>query len=139
MVIVVEGEMDFISVWQAGIKNVVAIKGSAFTMEQIKLLSRFTKTIILALDSDFAGNNAAVKSISLAQKEGLEVRVVDLGKYKDPDDYARADPDGFSLAVRESETIWDFLINFIFSKHDPLAGSGKAKISSEVVPILASI
>ena len=57
--IVVEGELDAISPWQVGIKNIVAIKGSAFTNEQAKLLSRFSENVTLALDSDIAGNIAA--------------------------------------------------------------------------------
>ncbi|PIU72997.1 DNA primase, partial [Candidatus Shapirobacteria bacterium CG06_land_8_20_14_3_00_40_12] len=94
-VIVVEGEFDMISPFGTGIKNIVAIKGTAFTEEQLQLLRRYTDTLILALDSDFAGNNAAIKSIEMAEKLEFEIRVVNLvGKYKDPDEAIRDDPDG---------------------------------------------
>ncbi|OGM11297.1 DNA primase, partial [Candidatus Woesebacteria bacterium RBG_16_39_8b] len=63
--VVVEGELDFISTYRAGIKNVVAIKGTAFTLEQISLLSRFTSKLVLALDSDFAGSIAARRGITI--------------------------------------------------------------------------
>ncbi|MDP2861049.1 MAG: DNA primase, partial [bacterium] len=69
--IVVEGELDAISSWQAGIKNVVAIKGSALTEDQVRLLSRFCKKAILCLDSDIAGDAAARRGVITAQDQGL--------------------------------------------------------------------
>lgn len=85
-VIVTEGEFDMISPFQSGIKNIVAIKGTAFTEEQLQLLRRYTDTLILGLDSDFAGSNASRKSIELADSMEL-IHVLILGdKYKDPDE-----------------------------------------------------
>ena len=82
-VIVVEGEFDMISPYQSGIKNIVALKGTAFTQEQLQLLRRYTDTLILALDSDFAGNNAARKSIELADSMEFDIKVLNLGdKYQ---------------------------------------------------------
>ena len=137
--VVVEGEVDLISSWQAGIKNIVAIKGTALTPEQIKVLSRLTSKLVLALDSDLAGDSAARRGIEIAQSQGMEVRVVRTGEYKDPDEFARADPEGLKKAIQTAENVWDFLIEVIFAKHDPNTGEGKAKISREIVPILASI
>ena len=137
--VIVEGELDMISSWQTGVKNVVAIKGSALTPSQVKLLSRYAKKIVLALDSDFAGNSAARRGIEIADKEGLEIKVARLGKYKDPDDAARSDPEFYKKAIKEAVSIWDFLIETIFSKHEELEGIDKAQISKEIVPILLSI
>src|SRR3972149_8371063 len=82
LAIVTEGEFDMIFPWQRGVKNIVAIKGSALTEAHANLLGRFTKKITLALDSDFAGNAAAKRGIEVAQKMGLKVNVCQLGEYK---------------------------------------------------------
>jgi len=137
--VVVEGELDMISSWQIGIKNAVAIKGSALTKEQVKLLSRYAQKLIFAMDSDVAGDIAARRGIEIAEKEGLSVSVANLGKFKDPDDMARADPDKLILAIKNAVGAWDFIIDFVFSQHKGKGGEKKAKISREIVPVLASI
>lgn len=137
--IVVEGELDLISSWQVGIKNVVAIKGSALTTEQVTLLSRFAEKLILTLDADIAGNEAARRGIKIAQEKGFEVRVAALSEFKDPDEAARGNPDAYKKSLINALPVWDFLINFIFAKFDATSGEGKAKISREIVPILSDI
>lgn len=134
--IVVEGELDAISSWQAGVKNVVAIKGSALTEDQVRLLSRFAKKAILCLDSDIAGDAAARRGVIIAQEQGMEVKVARLRDYKDPDDAARANPEAFKKSLIDAVGIWDFLIDSVFERFNNTSGEGKAKISREVVPIL---
>jgi DNA primase len=134
--IIVEGELDMISSWQAGVKNCIAIKGSALTEEQLRLLTRFTSKITLALDSDFAGNAAARRGVVLAESRGFEVKVALLEDYKDPDDMARKDPDGYKKAIGGAVGIWDFLINMVFKKYE--SGS-KQGLSREIVPVLSLI
>ena len=137
--IVVEGELDAVSSWQAGIKNVVAIKGSALTEDQIRLLSRFAKKAILALDSDLAGDAAARRGVIVAQEAGMEVKVAQIEGFKDPDEAARGNPEAYKKALIDSLGIWDFLVNGVFSRFDAKTGEGKAKISREVIPILSLI
>jgi DNA primase len=137
--IVVEGELDMISSFQAGINNVVAIKGSALTEEQAILLSRFAKTIILALDSDFAGNEAAKRGIFIAEKAGLEVKVAEIKGFKDPDEAAHKDPDKLKKFIENAVGIWDFIIDFTFSKYEDLDGVQKTKIGKELIPLLSNI
>ncbi|MDP1710180.1 MAG: DNA primase [bacterium] len=137
--IIVEGELDAISTYQAGIKNVVAIKGSSLTEEQVRLLSRFAGKFILCLDSDMAGDTAARRGIGIASNLGVEVKVAVLASFKDPDDAARNDPDGFKKTLDNAINVWDFLIESVFSRFDGKSGEGSAKISKEIVPILASI
>ncbi|MBI3397426.1 DNA primase [Candidatus Woesebacteria bacterium] len=138
--IVVEGQLDAISTWQIGIKNVVAVGGTAFTLEQVKLLSRFCQKMILCLDADSAGGAAEVRGISIAFNQGFEIKVAKLPVgAKDPDDAARKTPVEFKNSLINSVGIWDFLIDLVFSKYDSTTGSGKSKISREVVPILKSI
>lgn len=137
--VVVEGELDAISAWQTGIKNVVAIKGSALTQEQGRLLSRFAERIVLAMDTDLAGDAAARRGISVAEDAGLGVRVAKLGKYKDPDEMVQKNPKRFVSAVEEAVGVWDFIVDSIFSQHSKDTGTGMAKISREIIPVLASI
>ena len=137
--IVVEGELDLISSWQAGIKNVVAIKGSALTDEQVKLLSRFAQKFILALDSDMAGDAAARRGIKVASDIGVEVKVAKITGYKDPDDAARGNLESYKKDLIASEGVWDYLIDSVFARVNSESGAGKSKISKEIIPILAEI
>ena len=83
--IVVEGYFDFLSLYQAGVQNVVASSGTAFTPEQAQLLKRCTPSVILMFDSDSAGQQAALRSVDFLFEAGIEVKVVSLPKGDDPD------------------------------------------------------
>lgn len=87
--IVVEGYFDYLSLYQAGIENVVASSGTAFTPEQAQLLARCTPSVILMFDSDSAGQAAALRSVDFLFEAGLEVKVVSLPKGDDPDSLVR--------------------------------------------------
>ena len=88
-IILVEGNMDVITLHQAGFENAVAALGTSFTDDQAKLLSRFTKEIVLIMDSDAAGQKAARRAGEILQNTGLEIRVVVLPDGKDPDEYIK--------------------------------------------------
>ncbi len=137
--VVVEGELDLISSWQAGVKEVVATKGTALTEEQVRLVSRFTDSLVLALDTDIAGNEAARRGIGIAQNEGLDVKVARLKSFKDPDEAARKDPDSYKKTLDTAVDVWEFVIDSLSEKYDPKSASGKAKIGREVSPLLATI
>ncbi len=85
--ILVEGYMDLISLYQAGIKHVVASSGTSLTEDQVKLLSRFTKNITILFDADPAGQKAAMRSIEILLKEDFDVKVVALPDKEDPDSF----------------------------------------------------
>jgi len=85
--ILVEGYMDLIALFQHGIKNVVASSGTALTEEQVKLLSRFTKNIIVLFDADAAGQKASMRSIETLLKEDFDVKLVALPEGEDPDSF----------------------------------------------------
>jgi len=87
--VLVEGQMDCISVYLAGIPNVIATSGTAFTESQTRLLRRYATKVIVNFDPDTAGSNAAEKSIALLTEEGFEVRVLTLDAGLDPDRYIR--------------------------------------------------
>lgn len=137
--LVVEGELDLISSFQAGIKNVVAIKGSALTEDQIRLIGRFTQKITLCLDSDFAGSEAARRGAIIAENLGFEVKVVMIDGYKDPDEIARGNPQKFKKDIKEAVGIWDFLIEEVVKKYGLESAESKRKIGKEIIPILGSI
>ncbi len=85
-IIVVEGYMDVISLYQHGFKNVVASLGTAFTQQQAKLLKRYSNEIIIAYDSDAAGQSATLKGLSILHKEGCKIKILTFPKGMDPDD-----------------------------------------------------
>jgi DNA primase len=85
--ILVEGYMDVISLFQSGVKNVVASSGTALTDEQVKLLSRFSKNIVVLFDADPAGQKAATRSIEILLKAGFDVKLITLPNGEDPDSY----------------------------------------------------
>lgn len=88
-VILVEGNMDVVSLHQAGFTNTVAPLGTAFTEEQGKLLSRYTKEIAVVLDADDAGKKAILRTIETMKNSGIPIRVVNLPECKDPDEYIK--------------------------------------------------
>jgi DNA primase len=136
---VVEGEFDMISPFQSGIQNIIAIKGTAFTQEQLQLLRRFTDTLILALDSDFAGNNAAKKSIELADSMEFDIKVLILDKYKDPDEAVKSDLDYFKKQIELAVPVWDFIIQSQIKVNNPQTVKGKKEVLSTVLPFLVKI
>jgi len=138
-IVLVEGELDMIPSWQAGVKNVAAIKGSAFTTEQGKLIARFTKNVMMSLDSDSAGQEAIKRAVVIAENMDLSIRVVQIKGGKDPGDVATANPRSWREMVSGAVLYWDFLIDSAVAQHDPKTGAGARAISEEVVPALSLI
>ncbi|MEG8947581.1 DNA primase [Rosettibacter firmus] len=85
--ILVEGYLDLISLYQAGIKNVVASSGTSLTEEQVQLLSRFTKNVVLLFDADVAGQKASLRSIEILLKQDFDIKIMTLPKGEDPDSF----------------------------------------------------
>ncbi|CAN5360441.1 hypothetical protein BH10PAT1_BH10PAT1_7480 [soil metagenome] len=137
--VVSEGEIDLISSYQAGVKNIVAIKGSAFTDDQSRLLGRYTKEVVLALDTDFAGIEASLRGIKILQNNEFEIRVAKLGIYKDPDEAVKANPEFYKEQISKSIGIWDFIIDAALDRFDKNTASGKTKIGKFLTPILSQI
>lgn len=107
--ILVEGYMDLISLYQSGIKNVVAVSGTALTDEQVQLLSRYTKDVVLLFDSDTAGIKASMRSIEMLLKRDIEVKIVSLPEGEDPDSYINKNgKDKFDDLLKKAENFIEF-------------------------------
>lgn len=142
-VIVVEGEFDVISSSQNHVNNIVAIKGSALTQEQVKLISRIAKKILLCLDADEAGIKATKRAIEVVGDTDIELRVIDLssleGGAKDVDELARSTPKVWRELENQSISVYEFLLRFSLRKNDPERPEGKREIIKEVGPVFAEI
>lgn len=138
-ILLVEGELDMIPSWQAGVKQVAAIKGSAFTEEQAKLIARYTKNVVMSLDADSAGQEAIKRAVKIADEMELSIRVVSVTGGKDPGDVATANPRLWREEVKGSTLYWDFLLKSLVTKHDQKTGSGTSAIAAEMVPALSQI
>lgn len=137
--ILMEGELDVISSFQAGIPNVVAIKGSAVTEDHCRLLRRFTERLVFALDSDLAGDAAARRGIEIADKLGFDMRVATMPSGKDPDEAARVNPGSLKKALKDSTPMYDYFLASALSRYDVNVAFGKRKVSEEFIPVLAKI
>lgn len=135
--IIVEGEFDCLSAFKNGIKNVVAIKGTALTENQANLLSRFTKKVTLCLDQDEAGIEATKRSLPALEKSGMSIDILVL-KDKDPDETLRKNPADFKKALGKTQSVYDFLISKTIGKGDQTAES-KRNITLQLLPIISAI
>jgi DNA primase len=109
--LLVEGQMDCISVYLRGIQNVIATSGTAFTEQQVAILKRHTSNVAVNFDPDTAGANAAEKSIALLTEEGFTIKIVTLEDGLDPDRYIRErGVEAYTAAVRAAKRQSDYLI-----------------------------
>ena len=136
--IVVEGEFDALSAFKEGIKNVVAIKGTALTENQANLLARFTKKVILCLDQDLAGFEATKRSLSPLEKNGMTINVLTL-KEKDPDEQLKKDPVVFKKALKEQIGVYEFLISKIISANNIKSAEGIKNVTEDLLPYFSQI
>jgi DNA primase len=126
--VLVEGNMDAISSHEAGVKNVVAVSGTAFTEEQIDLLKRYCGRIALAFDADVAGQNAMSRALPHAWKCGLQVMVVVLPEgFKDPDEVIRKDPALWRKAISEAKDMVAYAVDRALSGVSPSDPYAKRK------------
>ena len=136
--IIVEGELDMIALFKNGIKNTVAIKGTALTENQVNLLSRFTPKITLCLDQDEAGFEATKRSLENIEKKRLSANMVILENAKDPDEALNKNPPAFKKSLKESVSVYDFLIAH-FIKGTDLNIDQKKKITDTLLPLFSRI
>ncbi len=133
--LLVEGQMDCISVYMAGIRNVLATSGTAFTEAQLRLLGRFTKRVVVNFDPDVAGTAAAEKSIALMTEEGFEVKVITLEGGLDPDRFVRENGvQAYMAALRGAKRHSDYLIERAQTLYPGRTGEAKVKALNFLLP-----
>ena len=133
--ILVEGQMDCISVYNAGFHNVIASSGTAFTEIQARLLGRFNKNIIVNFDPDTAGAAAAERSLALLVSEDFQIKVLTLEAGFDPDLYVRRKGhDAYAQALRQSQKYFDYLIERARALFPVRTPEGKVKAVNYLLP-----
>jgi DNA primase len=137
--IIVEGEFDAISLFMEGITNVVAIKGTALTDNQVNLLARFTPKVTLCLDQDSAGFEATKRSLEVIEKKGLQTSIIILKDAKDPDEAIKKNPSEFKKSLKESTGVYDYLIDTFLQQNNKDTAEGKKKITDNLLPLLFNI
>lgn len=138
--LLVEGQMDCISVYMAGITNVMATSGTAFTEAQVRLLARHTRQVVVNFDPDTAGANAAEKSIALLIEEGFSVKVVTLEGGLDPDRYVRErGTPAYIAALRSARRHSDYLIERARTLFPPVTSDAKVKALNFLLPHMQHI
>ncbi len=137
--VVVEGEIDLIQSYQAGVMNVVAIKGTALTEAQVNLLKRYAENIILSLDTDLAGDAAAHRGIQTADAAGLNIKVATFDEAKDPDELIKKDPNLWREAIKKAVPFYDYVIDSAVKKHGAETAEGKKGAVAETAKFLGFI
>ena len=139
-IILVEGYMDVISVYQAGIPNVVATLGTALTENQAKLLMKYCSEILICYDSDEAGQKATIRAIEIINSVGGHSSVIKLKGAKDPDEYIKANGAAhFYKAVSEAVASTQFRLGILRTKYSLDSPEGKSLFVKEAVEVLQSI
>lgn len=131
--VLTEGNFDIISLYQNGVENVVAGLGTALTTHQAKLLKRFTDKVVLCYDSDSAGELAAERAIKTLQAEGFIIKVMELPKGSDPDDYIRTKGKQQFNVLRGQAVSWfKYLLGKAMKQHDINNPTDKVKLLEKV-------
>jgi DNA primase len=137
--LLVEGNMDVIAASQAGIQNVVAVSGTALTLDQIITLKRYSQNLAMLFDMDSAGQQAAQKSADLCFEKDMKVKIVSLADGKDAAEVVKKDPQILLKAVRESVSAMEYFFNLALKKYNKDSASGKNNIAKEIMAHVAHL
>ncbi|MFO7585869.1 MAG: DNA primase [Anaerolineales bacterium] len=159
-VVIVEGYMDVIAVHQAGYENVVSPMGTALTDDQLRLLKRFTRKIVLALDPDTAGQKAVLRGLDAAREamdredeirfdaRGLlrhearlqaDLRVASMPDDLDPDEIVARDPDEWARLIKAAKPIVEHVLDVLMAERDVNDPKAKAEIAAQMVPLIEDL
>ena len=138
--VVVEGYMDAISLFSAGIKNVVATLGTAFTPEHAKLILRYARKIIFCYDSDEAGQRATIRALPIVQAAGAQVFVIKVPDGKDPDEFVRKHgKEAFVELIKKAATLVEYRTKYVLSNTEHSTTEGKLRALQEIFPVVAKV
>lgn len=134
--IIVEGNLDAVLSQQAGTTNTVAVSGTALTIDHLKLIKRYTNNVILAFDGDTAGSNAALRSITLAWGQEMNMKILVLPKDQDPADIVRTDKNLWLKLVRDSIPVMDYYFQRVLAGVDLNRADHKKIAVQKLLPII---
>ena len=138
--VIVEGYLDFIIPFQAGIRNIVASQGTALTDDQVRLLKRYCRRVVVVFDGDSAGELAALRSLDIFIEAELDVGIVALPKGSDPDTFVRRrGPGELSSAITGAQSLFDYKLAALSSRFDRKDIQGKVNIASGMLETIAKI
>ena len=139
-VLMVEGYMDVISLYQNGIHNVTASLGTALTENQGRLISRYTKNVVLSYDADNAGINAAMRGIDIIRKAECDVRILQINDGKDPDEFVRKNgKEAFLELIRNAVPATDFRLSVLRRGFDFKSDNQVLEYIRRCVPVLEQL
>ena len=139
-IILVEGYMDAISLYQRGFNNVVASLGTALTEEQGRLLRKYSEQVVLSYDSDGAGQEAIMRGLSILENQGCDARVLQMEGAKDPDEYVIKYGSGrFKLLIDNAISLVEFKIKMVKSKYNLENPNDKIRFLKEITKILSNV
>ena len=139
-IILVEGNIDVVSLHQAGFDCAVASLGTSLTPEQARLLSRYTGEVILCYDSDGAGKKAAQRAIGILEKLDMKVRVLQVTGAKDPDEFIKKNgPDAFANLISGSAGQVEYRLQAVAEQYPPDTDEGKVDYLKAAASLLASM
>ena len=130
--IIVEGNMDVVACHQAGFKNVIACSGTALTVDQIKILKRYTENIALCFDQDEAGQRAAQRSVDLLWDAEMNIKIVQLAYGKDPDECIKHDVKLWEQSLRSAKLVMQFYIDKYLTE-EALSNINTKKSATKIV------
>lgn len=138
--LVVEGNMDVVSLHKAGFENTIGTLGTAFTSEQARMISRYTNEIVLGFDSDAAGQKAVVRASEVLGDSGLKVRVLSVPDGKDPDEFIKKNgPERFKAVLEGAVNEIEYKLFMAAQGIDTSTADGKAKYLNLAAEALATI
>ena len=138
--LIVEGYMDVISLYQKGIKNTVAALGTAFTPFHGKILERYANEVIIAFDGDSAGKSATEKAMNILKKTSLNVKILNLPTNEDPDSFVQKyGQQGFEESVAKALTIIEYELELLKSLNDLSQTDGRLRYGNEAIKILRQL
>ncbi len=138
--ILVEGNIDVVTLHQYGFDNTIASLGTSLTEEQVALLSRYTEQVVLTYDGDEAGQRAAQRAIPMLEKAGIRVRVLQVKDAKDPDEYLhKFGPDKFKLLLEDSANRVEYQLNAILRKYDLKDDNQRVQYIQECANLIATL
>ena len=140
--LIVEGYMDVVAAHQAGLEFVVATLGTSLTEDHVRMIRKYTRTVVLSFDADDAGVKAALRAAELlgASGEDISLRVLTLPPGEDPDSMLkRGDVAGFNLAIDKAVTVPEFRLKSLENRHDTTSENGKLAMLREAVAIIAAV